>query len=132
MKTIIEWEERYAVSDRVIDNQHKVLFNIINKLYRAVLSSVEKEVIEEIIEELVDYSFVHFEHEEKLFDKFDYENTDEHIKEHEGFICKIKEFEDKITNKDSKLPLEVLNYLKTWIINHILVSDKKYVGKIEE
>lgn len=132
METIVEWNENYTVSNIVIDNQHKILFGIINKLYNAVLNSLEKNIVEEIIDELVDYSFVHFEHEEKLFEKYDYENTDEHVKEHEEFISKIKEFEIKALNKDSKLPLEILNYLKTWIINHILVSDKKYVGVINK
>ena len=88
---LVKWKSSYSVKVKEIDSQHKRIFQIINKLHEGIQKKGLKNIIKEILDELLDYSIYHFETEERYFDMYNYELTDEHKKEHESFKKKINE-----------------------------------------
>ncbi len=126
MDTLIEWSEEYSVNCSEIDEQHKVLFDLINQLY-SKFSDTDKDTILDILNELYKYTDEHFRTEEVLFDIYKYPHTEEHKKEHKDFVDKVAEFTKKFEEGDEMLTFDILFFLKDWIIEHILYSDRKYI-----
>ena len=53
---ILEWSEDYVVGVAEIDEQHKHLFDIVNRLHKAVSEGAEQSMLGEILNELIDYT----------------------------------------------------------------------------
>ena len=128
METIFfEWSDQYTVDIQEIDDQHKNLVKIINKLYSAFLKNSLGEEIEDIMQKLIDYTEYHFTTEENYFEEFNYEDKNHHIALHHKFVDKLKDIEEDMENTDSKVSGNLMNFLRTWLTSHIQVEDKKYM-----
>ena len=123
---MFQWNEKYSTGIQSIDNQHKEIFVYLNRLLDAMKLGQADKVIYQIIIELEKYSIVHFQKEEFFFQRFNYSETKEHIREHQFFIQKVASLKSELKAGKKALFIELLNFLKDWIENHILVTDKKY------
>jgi hemerythrin len=85
-----------------------------------------KEVLSKIINELVSYATTHFALEEKYFEYYKYPETAAHKKEHADFVKKVGDFQNKFNGGVAGLTLEVMQFLKDWLVKHIQGTDKKY------
>jgi len=124
---IIEWTEKIALGIQVIDDQHKGLVDIINLLYSAFKEGKAKKEIKQILKDLVSYTSYHFGTEEKYFKEYNYEFTNEHISEHRKLVDQVVDFQKQMEAGSVTLTYDVMTFLKEWLENHILLSDKKYV-----
>lgn len=123
---MFQWNEKYSTGIQSIDNQHKEIFAYMNRLLDAMKLGQADKVIYQIVIELEKYSIVHFQKEEFFFQRFNYSETKEHIQEHQFFIQKVASLKSELKAGKKALFIELLNFLKDWIENHILVTDKKY------
>ena len=67
---MIEWNDKYSVNISLIDEQHKKLFEIINK---AVIAKKHRNVTKNvlgILDEMTEYALKHFETEEHYTKEF--------------------------------------------------------------
>ena len=128
---MIEWEEQYELGIKSIDDQHKELVNIINRLASLLVEAkqdvdIYDEVVN-VVDALKKYTIYHFKYEENLFDKFSYENSDKHKEEHSKLVNEIIEldlssFDENQVNHTNDL----LKFLITWLFKHISGSDFLY------
>ena len=123
---LFAWNNGYSVNVQEIDNQHKVLVDIINKLHDSMKVGKGKEVIGEILDELVTYTVFHFGHEEKLFSGNGYSDTNRHKAEHKKLIEQVQNLQNDFKSGKTLITMEIMNFLKDWLSNHIMVTDKKY------
>ena len=129
----IKWSNQYSVNVKKIDEQHKKLVEMINELYNAMSNEGKgNDVLGKIIERLAEYAVYHFGTEEDLFKKFTYPGYAAHKTEHEGFVAKVVDFQDKFNKKTVLLTIEVLQFLKDWLLNHILKTDKTYTSFLNQ
>ena len=131
-QTFFKWKEEYSVNIREIDNQHKVLVEMLNDLYMSFLRKEHEEKTGEIIGRLTDYAFMHFKLEERYFSLFNYVEREEHTLEHTKFVDKVVAFRDDFNKHKSALTFQIINFLRDWLLNHIMVSDKKYTPCFRE
>jgi methyl-accepting chemotaxis protein len=129
---LIEWSSKYHIGIREIDEQHKVLVDIINKLYAAFGSNKNRKEIKKNLKELVDYTVYHFGNEEAYFKKFGYRETPAHLDQHRKFVDRVQKFANEFEEGDSTVSLDIINFLKDWLINHILKVDSRYVPLLKE
>ncbi len=129
---IIEWEEKHSVGVKLIDDQHKVLIDIVNTLIRILATTPTKEKIDEIISRLQDYKEFHFTTEEGYFKEFNYENTEEHIVKHKEFDTTIKRIISDSKGDSIVLAFSLVDYLEDWLISHFMTEDQKYVACFHE
>jgi len=120
------WKENYTTKIASIDEQHKKLIDLLNYFYENIRNKSNKELIGGIISEMKAYTILHFSHEERLFNSYDYPESENHKKEHIEFIKKVNDLEAKINKQQIIISFEVTDFLKKWIKNHILGSDMKY------
>jgi len=121
------WNEVYNTGIVTIDTQHKVILKILNELYDVVFINKKDDKLAGILHELVQYTIYHFEEEEKLFEKYHFIAEKEHKKEHALFVEQISAFKQKLNTNDRLITLELIDFLKNWLIDHILVKDQEYV-----
>ena len=127
MAAFIEWSDQISVGIQEIDEQHKQLVALINRLFDAMASGKEKlQVAKDILNELMQYTIVHFSVEESLFRIFDYPDYEKHCENHFALRVKVIEINEKVQKGERMITPELLTFLKKWITNHIMVEDKAY------
>ena len=127
----VEWNEAYSVGHTDIDVQHKKLVTMINDLFKMNNDKGvdTKAAFSKSFKEASDYAQNHFNEEEALLENVGYPNLSEHMKEHVNFINEVwNQF--SLINKDQISPVDLARFLKTWLLTHIAVVDKKYVPYI--
>jgi hemerythrin len=127
MNILVKWKEDYSVNLTEIDQQHKKLIDMLNMVYDSLIREEKDDVLDQVISDMLDYAFVHFKNEEKYFALFRYKDASAHIAEHQVFTKKAEMFKCKNELDDFALKLETLIFLRDWLINHILKSDKLYL-----
>jgi hemerythrin len=83
-------------------------------------------VLEDTLNFLIRYTEEHFTKEEKLMEDFDFPEYDVHAKHHERLIREVQELKAKYAGGAIRMDMSIVNFLKDWIINHILTEDRKY------
>lgn len=137
--SIINWNnERMSVGNELIDTQHKKLVTLINNIIVSIQNNNQIEDIEKFIEDAISYTQYHFSAEENLFEELSLNKDDikRHKKEHQDFIDKVNGLYQKIKNDKSiknnygiEMVTELFNFLREWIVHHIMVTDKNLLLK---
>lgn len=122
----IKWYDSYSVGVRRLDDQHKKLIDLLNRMFDSVNDKNYGKAVQDVINEMIAYSEYHFETEEVLMEEYDYPHFAEHKIEHIDFKLKISEFMTKYENGTERLNMEILKFLKDWLINHIRIEDNRY------
>lgn len=130
--SLIEWDDNLSVGIEEIDNQHKKLIELINELHSAMRERRAKDALGKIINGLKDYAVEHFTTEEKYFDQFNYLNSGSHKKEHQNFIAKVNDFKSGFDKGKIMLSMEIMDFLKDWLISHIQKIDMAYAPFFHE
>ncbi|HAM97522.1 MAG TPA: hypothetical protein DCQ26_02830 [Marinilabiliales bacterium] len=125
-KEFFIWRDNFSVGNQIIDDQHKKLIAIINRLYQSYMDKKQVDEISSIMKELADYTRYHFTTEENLIREKKYPFIAEHIKEHDFFIEELRNFKEQFDSSPSILTLKVMTFLQKWLKEHILVNDQKY------
>ena len=123
---LISWGDEYSVNVKAIDSQHKNLIDIINKLHFSLQKGESKLVLGEIFLDLKEYADKHFKYEEHLLEKYDISSKESHAKEHNELLDKVYELNNDFVEQNNYLiGVEVIMFLKNWLINHIQGTDYK-------
>jgi hemerythrin-like metal-binding protein/PAS domain S-box-containing protein len=120
------WRSEFSVKVPSIDNQHKELFALTGKLAKSIRNNEGEESISLILNELVKYAEFHFKYEEDFFHKYNYPDTENHIKFHRSFEDTISGFKFISESDKQHLPIRVVSYLYNWLTTHILKEDMGY------
>ncbi|HKJ43242.1 MAG TPA: bacteriohemerythrin [Sunxiuqinia sp.] len=123
---LINWSEKLSVNILEIDNQHKKLVGMLNKLFDAMQIGRSNEVLRPLLVNMVDYAKHHFATEEKYVEKYNYPEAEKHISKHKEFIAKINQFIKDFNSGKIGLSSEILHFLRTWITEHIQGVAKQY------
>jgi hemerythrin len=107
--TII-WKNSMTVGSKVIDNEHKYLFSLVNCVLLALRVGDCKE-INIFIDQLIEYADEHFKHEEKLQIAISYPGYYENKKQHQLILENLQLLKERLhklsnTSKDGQLTEE--------------------------
>ena len=124
--TYFAWNEKYSVHIREIDEQHKKLVALINELFEAMKTGQGQEILGKVIAGLITYTKSHFATEERLMRDHGYAEYLVHKQVHDSLTKKVLELNGQFQAGQTALTIQVSNFLKDWLTNHILGTDKKY------
>lgn len=128
---LVTWDDRFALGMTEIDEQHRTLFEIMNKMWLAIVRNEKQDTMAEILHALELYTVQHFTEEEVFMRSFNYPNYDSHIQLHRNFTRKIAEEKARVA-RGEKPSLDLLHFLRDWLLNHILVQDKLYADYFKQ
>jgi hemerythrin len=122
---LVAWSNEFELGMPEIDAQHQVLVDLINQVWAAIVLKPDREKALAILAELEKYTISHFAAEEIFMREIRYEQFPEHKGAHEEFVARIAEEKAKLL-AGLAITLDLVRFLKDWLINHILVSDMAY------
>ncbi|WP_373975010.1 bacteriohemerythrin [Chitinibacter sp. SCUT-21] len=126
MSQLIEWNESLSVGIQEIDEQHKVLVNLLNELHDAIRHHHGRDASIEVLQRLADYTRIHFTVEESLMRILGYPEYEAHKAHHEDLISQMNDLQARL-NKGEAVSFELLHFLRNWLTNHIMEGDQRYV-----
>lgn len=128
----ITWTEDFSVGIPRLDEQHKQLVRMINRLIAAPGTKTKSESVSNLLNDMTKYAQEHFRLEEDLMRERDYPHLDEQVAQHRAFRKKVADFCFATMLDAQSVPDIMLNYLRDWLVNHILECDmayKPYLGE---
>jgi len=131
-EVFFKWSPEFSVKIQAIDEQHRELVNILNRLFVAVSMREGDKVIAGILDALTDYTRTHFALEERLMRQAKYAALDAHMEEHRKLMEKLDALCKKHLLEDKPIYFEMLSFLKTWLKEHIQGEDTKYSAALQQ
>lgn len=130
--SLFKWDERLSVGVSEFDAQHKELVGYVNKLNDAMMQGRGKNIVSEVLDELIKYTESHFRAEEIKMETYGYPEYARHKAEHTLLIEKVQAFKRDFEAYKTSLTLELMQFLRQWVMDHIMKTDKRYSAFFNE
>ena len=119
-----EWTADYSICLREVDADHRTLFEIADKLDRAIIGGAPAEALQHLVSELAAEAAGHFAHEEKLMRETAYSAAAWHKAQHAHAMAQLQALQPGILRGETEAALALLAFLSDWLRNHIPLSDR--------
>lgn len=123
--TYLTWSDDLAVGNNFIDGDHQKLIDMVNRLHALMHEGKGKDVLDKVLRNLITYTQEHFRREEDLMRTMRFPGFHEHKDEHEKLLQQVLDLQQKFESGAATLSIQVLHFLRDWLINHIGKSDKE-------
>ncbi len=124
---LINWDDdQYSVGNRVIDKQHKVIVQMLNKLITEADLNVHSETVHDTLADMLRYAKDHLDYEEALLKKINYADLNDHALLHWEYLESVSALSMKAADGNKAVPKELIAYLTHWWNDHILIEDMQY------
>jgi len=125
---ILKWSDDYKTGIRVIDNDHKLLFELTEALGVCAERKEGFDRLGEIIDRLVNYAGEHFVREEQFMANCGFPDFDAHVEEHRRATEEIHAIRHLFRSNPERLdPMKVAEFFARWLAEHISHRDQRYV-----
>jgi len=123
---LITWTaEQYGTKVEQFDDQHKVLFDLLNDLHDAAGGSDRSDTGSKL-DALISYVVEHFQSEEKLMQEKGYAGYEAHKAEHDKLIATCADLQSKFHAGSGDVTQETTAFVKEWLDSHIPNIDMPY------
>jgi len=122
-----EWDSALDVGVDAMNQQHKILISMMDKLYTQNGVNTPKNQLVENVDELFAFVIKHFKEEENFMASIHFPNLEAHKRLHQNLLNDLKNLGDEFKqNNEEKLSSEFIIFLKFWLSTHIMGIDSKY------
>lgn len=124
---LITWNaEQYGTNVGFADDEHKVLFDLLNKLYDLATGGADRADIGNALDALIAYVVDHFAHEEKEMEAKGYAGLAAHKAEHEALVGICGDLQKKFHAGEADVTEDTGALVKGWLDSHIPTFDMAY------
>jgi hemerythrin-like metal-binding protein len=124
-RATFEWCDDFLVGVAEIDEQHRRLIEMIGSFYEALREKKPaSEALAALLDGLVEYTRYHFATEERLMARSGFPASKDHREQHARFVRTVGDLVARVSSGQLVLSLEATSFLREWLVNHILKSDK--------
>lgn len=120
---LITWNTHFSIGIHEIDNHHRHLMALLNTVYDGFIQQKADLELAKIFAELTAYGQYHFSMEEAVMREHGYPGYVLHKIRHDQFIERLKSLQESFANGRRQLSFELLTFLNTWLLSHILDAD---------
>ena len=122
----LEWDASFSTGVLKFDEQHKVLFNMVNDLADAMQQKKSKEAVGRVLNGLAEYTVNHFADEERGFSQTRYPDEANHKALHKKLVDDVVKLIGTFNAGEPLIAQDVINFLQNWLVDHIKGVDKRY------
>ncbi len=123
---VFQWSPRYSVGVAAMDAEHKRLVELTNGLYEAMSAGKAGGIMGAVIDDLVDYTRIHFKHEEELMQRHGFPKLAAHRQAHREFVSRVESLAADVRENKIGVALRTGDFLKKWLAGHIQGMDREY------
>ena len=128
----VAWNETYRVGDARLDCDHRILIDLLDQLYDAMETGQSRDVVGSVVSVLAEYAGHHFAREEAILAAAGFPDLGRHREEHRALYRRVAEVRDRYRQAErGVLGQDVVDLLRNWLTEHILVSDNSYKPWVE-
>ncbi|MDD1627458.1 MAG: bacteriohemerythrin [Methylococcaceae bacterium] len=128
---LITWTaSQFGTNVGFADEEHKILFDKLNKLYDLATSGAARSAIGAQLDDLITYVVGHFAHEEKEMQAKGYAGYDRHKAEHVALLGICGDLQTKFHAGQADVTEEVGQMVKGWLDSHIPTFDMAYADAL--
>ena len=125
---LFTWSNAYSLDNTEIDNQHKKLFEILNRLFDICVGKNDLDTVETVMDDLESYTDYHFKFEEQHMHDVGFYDIDNHRAAHSYFTKEIKFAKRRQLHDKSSTDNKLIEFLSNWLIQHVTEEDRKYAN----
>lgn len=132
MKDLWEDQEPFSTDIPVIDEQHRMMSDIINLLSIAIKKNKNRENILKLLKGYMDYGIRHRAMEEDMMKRSEYPDISTHIRDHLEIRGKMEELYRQLADDKLIFSREIGRCIKKLHDNHVGVHDRAmalYLGE---
>ncbi len=126
------WSDDYRVGIQRMDKQHDGLLTTLNRLHETLMSHGDQALIDKTLSHLIDQTRVHFHDEEAFMRAHNYPDYQDHKELHEVLLRQVEGvletqqvIESHHLQQSWTEKLDLADFLREWLISHIVDADKK-------
>ena len=127
----MQWKEEFSVGVDAFDQDHKILFDLVNQFEIAGTTGKSDEHIVAVLETLIDYTKTHFKREEDMMDKYGYPDLLEHKHAHDRLAEQVEAFCHRYESGDHTVTNDLIAFMNNWLQIHILDEDMGYKDSLQ-
>lgn len=124
--SLLRWNDKYAVRQELIDEQHRYLFALINDFHDAYEEKQSRQHLLALLNKLIDYAQRHFRDEERVMAEHAYPQLAEHQERHAQLFEQIFALNEKLTDRAFNPTHAAVAFLNGWLADHILLHDLQF------
>jgi len=124
MKKLLAWDNEFEIGIPIIDEQHHKFIDMVSEIQSTLLTASKEHLIR-FFSFIYDYMINHFKTEELIMLECHYPDIEVHAEEHREFREKIDFFYENFKKNNTQfIIVNIVDFMKDWIIGHLLSSDK--------
>lgn len=123
---LIEWRDEWLVGEVRIDDDHRAMVHVINRLHGAVDQGDGKESVIEIMKTLLELTKEHFSYEECLMLLTDYPGAAGHQEVHMNLFSVVNIMAYNMEPSDEEIVLDTIAFFEDWFIDHVETEDAPF------
>ncbi len=118
------WDDQCKTGIAEIDQDHKLLVDLINDLYEAMQDGSGGALLLPVFSALKHYTETHFAKEECYMVNCGVPDQEKHVQEHATMVARLADLESRHRNGEAAISLQTLTFLRDWLKNHICAVDR--------
>jgi hemerythrin-like metal-binding protein len=122
---LVMWNPEWETGVDQIDQQHRQLLAKLEDLFLAIHEDQHGDRISGILTFLANYVETHFATEEFHMQATDYPGFSAHKAIHDALRVQVAELIDGFGKDPAVMTEAVVDYLQSWLINHIDIEDRR-------
>jgi hemerythrin len=125
-----EWHDSYAVGIPDIDEQHRVLFELIDGLAAVAEGRASATGMTDTVESLVELARTHLHYEETLSARSPAPGYASAIRDHGEFLKKAEGLSKYLETAPVDALQTIVEFLKDWVVDHTLLENRRFSGPL--
>lgn len=128
--SLVKWTTDLAVGNEDIDEDHRKLFFLLERLHQDMSSGQINQETQSIVDALRDYAESHFAREEAFMREISYPHYPVHKAEHDRFVSEVCALQSRVARGARTAQLDIDQFLASWLREHVLVRDMALAAAI--
>jgi hemerythrin len=123
---LIQWDRKYSVGVKALDDQHTILFDLMNELHDAMLKGKAHSLTSPILRKLLEYATEHFSTEEEILATAQFPGLADHRIKHEELLSQINDYTARLERGEITINIHLMEFMRDWLTNHLMKVDQEY------
>ena len=120
---LLEWKDEYSTGIDDVDQEHKDLIDVINRLHDLLLADDARLTVPAFFDRLLAGVAAHFALEERIMDESGYPDREAHREAHERLLDEIRDLVEAFAHADEVDSVDLAMRLEPWFSHHFATHD---------